>query len=170
MPGTFNSRITHASNASELRLNHYPPVSASTLRGGQVSRIWPHFDLGVITLLFTSSVGGLEVEDRLAPEPQTFIPVEPESQEELIVNISETLQRWTNDKLPAGLHRVSFPQGLAETGDRVEIPRRYSIAYLCKADRDSPVGSIPAFAEGDVPKYEDITALEYHRSRLLAAY
>jgi isopenicillin N synthase-like dioxygenase len=169
-PGTFNSKVTHEHNASELRLNHYPPVPAAILRSGQVSRIWPHFDLGVITLLFTSSVGGLEVEDRRSPESETFIPVVPEMEAELIVNISETLQRWTNDKLPAGLHRVSIPRELTETNDNSEIPRRYSVAYLAKADRQAPVGSIPVFATGEIPRYEDITALEYHRSRLLTAY
>jgi len=169
-PGTFNNRVTHANNASELRLNHYPPVPADTLREGKVSRIWPHFDLGVITLLFTSSVGGLEVEDRPAGKPQRFIAVEPETEAELIVNVSETLQRWTNDQLPAGLHRVSIPRELSECGNGVEIPRRYSIAYLCKADREALVGSIPDFTVGEAPRYENMTALEYHRSRLLTAY
>jgi isopenicillin N synthase-like dioxygenase len=37
--GTFNNLISHEKNASELRLNHYPPIPASVLRGGQVSRI-----------------------------------------------------------------------------------------------------------------------------------
>lgn len=172
-PGTFNRLITHENNASELRLNHYPPVPASMLQSGQVSRIWPHFDLGVITLLFTSSVGGLEVEDRMSHGPQKFIPVEPEGEAELIVNISETLQRWTDDQLPAGLHRVSVPKSLEEDikhDKNVEVPRRYSIAFLCKADRQAPVGTIPFFQTGETPRYQDICASEYHRLRLLAAY
>lgn len=172
--GTFNNLVTHESNASELRLNHYPPVPASLLRSGQVSRIWPHFDLGVITLLFASGVGGLEVEDRKAAAgTQTFIPVEPETSAELIVNISETLQRWTDDRLPAGLHRVSVPKTLEEriqTDTNAEIPRRYSIAYLAKADRQVSVGTIPAFQTGEKPRYQSVTAAEYHRSRLLTAY
>ncbi|KAH8819905.1 2OG-Fe(II) oxygenase-like protein [Xylogone sp. PMI_703] len=171
--GTFTNLITHEKNASELRLNHYPPVPASVLHSGNVARIWPHFDLGVITLLFSSSVGGLEVEDRKAPGPQSFIPIEPENEDELIVNISETLQRWTDDQLPAGLHRVSIPKDIEEklNGDKnAEVPRRYSIAYLCKADRQAPVGTISAFQVGDAPRYKDMTASEYHRSRLLAAY
>lgn len=172
-PGTFNRLITHENNASELRLNHYPPVPASLLQSGQVSRIWPHFDLGVITLLFTSSVGGLEVEDRISPGPQKFIPVEPETEAELIVNISETLQRWTDDQLPAGLHRVSVPKALEEKinhDENVEVPRRYSIAFLCKADRQAPVGTIPFFQTGEAPRYEAVCASEYHRLRLLTAY
>ncbi|KAK9415785.1 putative Fe2OG dioxygenase domain-containing protein [Seiridium unicorne] len=166
--GTFNRLITREKNASELRLNHYPPVPVSVLQSGQVSRIWPHFDLGVITLLFASSVGGLEVEDRKVSQgkDKTFIPVEPESEGELIVNISETLQRWTDDQLPAGLHRVSIPRDQ----DATEVPGRYSIAYLCKADRQAPVGTIADFQTGEKPRYLNMTASEYHRSRLLTAY
>nr|A0A411KUQ7.1 RecName: Full=2-oxoglutarate-dependent dioxygenase ucsF; AltName: Full=UCS1025A pyrrolizidinone biosynthesis cluster protein F [Acremonium sp.]QBC88150.1 UcsF [Acremonium sp.] len=172
-PGTLNNMITKENNASELRLNHYPPVPAGTLRNGNVARIWPHFDLGVITLLFTSAVGGLEVEDRNAPGPQTFIPVEPETEAELIVNISETLQRWTDDHLPAGLHRVTIPKDLdteIQNDANVEIPGRYSIAYLCKADREADVGTLPVFQTGEAPRYKAMTASEYHRSRLLTAY
>ncbi|EED17268.1 gibberellin 20-oxidase, putative [Talaromyces stipitatus ATCC 10500] len=169
--GTLNGNISSKTHsASELRLNHYPPIAMNTLRTGQVSRIWLHFDLGVITLLFASSVGGLEVEDRNAPAQQTFIAVNPESEAELVVNISETLQRWTNDELRAGLHRVSFPTQLDQNGGDVEIPARYSIAYFCKADRQASLGSLPAFTRGTKPLYPDITALEYHRSRLQTAY
>ncbi|KAL2159577.1 hypothetical protein VTH06DRAFT_2146 [Thermothelomyces fergusii] len=173
---TFNGLVTHERNASELRLNHYPPVAASQLLSGRVSRIWPHFDLGVITLLFTSGVGGLEVEDRKAgqqQQQQVFIPVEAETPAELIVNISETLQRWTDDRLPAGLHRVSTPRELEErirAGADVVVPRRYSIAYLCKADRQASVGTLPPFRTEEQARYQDMTAAEYHRQRLLTAY
>ena len=172
--GTFNNLITSEKSASELRMNHYPSVPASVLRGGNVARIWPHFDLGVITLLFSSAVGGLEVEDRKAPgSSRSFVPIEPESDDELIVNISETLQRWTDDQLPAGLHQVSIPRDVEESIQRdehVEVPRRYSIAYFCKADREAPVGTISTFQTSDAPRYQNMTASEYHRSRLLAAY
>jgi isopenicillin N synthase-like dioxygenase len=167
--GTLNSHVNAQRGASELRLNHYPETSSDILRSGRVSRIWPHFDLGVVTLLFSTSLQGLEVEDRPNGPETTFIPVEPESSFELIVNISETLQRWTNDRLPAGLHRVQMPREIGEaTG--VQIPSRYSVAYFCKADRDAPAGTLPAFTENGKAKYENITASEYHRQRLVQAY
>ena len=166
--GSFLNRITHEANASELRLNHYPAIDVKEIRSGGVSRIWPHFDLGVITLLFQDGVGGLEFEDR--SQSGTFERVQCGNQAEMVVNVSETLQRWTNGTLGAGLHRVNVPEDLEgkETG---MLPERYSIAYFCKADRGASVGPLRQFVnEGVEPKYEDISAIEYHQQRLQSAY
>ena len=166
--GTFLDKITRDGNASEIRLNHYPAIDIEEIKRGEVSRIWPHFDLGVITLLFQDGVGGLEFENR--KQSGTFSRVECGAQSEMIVNVSETLQRWTNDVLPAGLHRVNLPDYMEgkETGI---IPERYSIAYFCKADRGASVGPLKQFVhEGTDPVYEDMQAIEYHRQRLQSAY
>ncbi|CAG8949079.1 hypothetical protein HYFRA_00002208 [Hymenoscyphus fraxineus] len=164
--GTFLQKITREKNASELRMNHYPAIEVSEIRGGKVSRIWPHFDLGVITLLFQDSVGGLEFENR--QQKGTFCRIQCGSTSEMVVNVSETLQRWTNDFLPAGLHRVSLPP-LLENSEEGLIPERYSIAYFCKADRDASVGALEPFKCPNT-KYRDITALEYQQQRLESAY
>jgi len=154
--------------ASELRVNHYPPITVEKMRGGSVNRIWPHFDLGILTLLWTRGASGLEFQDRM--EKDNFIPLQQESPYELIVNVSETLQRWTNDALPAGLHQVTIPRALRNKDDGV-IPERYSIAYFCKADRNALVGTMEHFIDSaDDAKYENVTALEYHRARLHDAY
>ena len=166
--GAFLDKITHEHNASEFRLLHYPAIDVETIRGGRVSRIWPHFDLGVITLLFQDRVGGLEFENR--EEQGTFEGVECGSPSDLVVNISETLQRLTNGRLTAGLHRVNLPESLkdAKIG---ELPERYSIAYFCKADREASVGPLAQFVDEDTgTKYSNITAIEYHQQRLLSAY
>ena len=166
--GTFLDKITHNHNASEFRFNHYPAIDIETIKSGRVSRIWPHFDLGVITLLFQDKVGGLEFEDREARG--TFQRVECGAPSEMVVNVSETLQRLTNDRLPAGLHRVNIPSNMEgqETGT---LPERYSIAYFCKADRNASVGPLRQFVSQDMSaKYKDVTAIEYHQQRLLSAY
>ena len=167
-PGTFLSAVTHANNASELRLNHYPAIPLREIDSGTVSRIWPHFDLGVITLLFQDgNCSGLEFEDRSQPGGKSFNRVQCGDPVEMVVNVSETLQRWTNGKLPAGLHRVNVPQGLE--GD--VVPERYSVAYFCKADRGADIGSLEPFVgPGDSKAYESITAIEYHQQRLQSAY
>ena len=166
-PATFQNRIH---NASELRMNHYPPISMETIRQGNVNRIWPHFDLGVLTMLWTSGAPGLEFQNRLDTQGKSFIPVVPQSQYEMIINVSETLQRWSNDVLPAGLHQVTTPPELKDAEEGI-IPRRFSIAYFCKANRDTSVGTLPPFVDSvQGAKYKDITALEYHQSRLKAAY
>ena len=166
--GAFLDRITRESNASEMRLNHYPAIDVQEIRSGGVSRIWPHFDLGVITLLFQDSVGGLEFENR--SQHGTFERVECNRPDEMIVNVSETLQRWTNGTLGAGLHRVNVPEEL-EDRDTGSLPERYSIAYFCKADRSASVGPLKQFVNaGTQPKYEDMSAIEYHQQRLQSAY
>ena len=162
--GSFVTKCT--GKASELRLLHYPSISTRDIQKGKVSRIWPHFDLGVITLLFQDHVGGLEIQERASPTPDTFIAVGCERQSDMVVNISETLQRWTNDRLPAGLHRVTTPRGMVDG----MIPERYTVAYFCKADRNARVGSLPQFCVRELRKYENMTALEYHQQRLASAY
>ena len=166
--GSFLDRITHEANASEMRLNHYPAIDVQEIKGGGVSRIWPHFDLGVITLLFQDGVGGLEFENR--NQHGTFERVACSRPDEMVVNVSETLQRWTNGTLGAGLHRVNVPEEL-EDKDTGFLPERFSIAYFCKADRGASVGPLKQFVKAGVkPKYEDISAIEYHQQRLQSAY
>ena len=168
--GTFNRLITHSANASELRLNHYPAIDLAELKTGTVSRIWPHFDLGVITLLFQNRVSGLEFEDRQHGGEDKFLRVDSDDPCEMIVNVSETLQRWTNGRLLAGLHRVGLPPELDLVEEGV-LKERFSVPYFCKADRAATVGSLEEFVKaGEKPLYEDMTAIQYHQYRLESAY
>ena len=164
--GTLSAQCV--GGASEMRLNHYPPISVAQMRQGNVSRIWPHTDLGVLTLLFQDAVGGLEIEDRL--NRGTFCPVPRGQWNEMIVNVSETLERWTNGVLPAGVHQVTVPPGLSGQDDAI-IPARYSNAFFVKADRHADVGALSHFVKpGEEPRYKAMTALEYHTSRVATAY
>ena len=166
--GAFLEKITHGKNASEMRLNHYPAIEVEEIKRGVISRIWPHFDLGVITLLFQDNVGGLEFENRR--EAGQFEKVQCGNPIEMVVNVSETLQRWTNGNLQAGLHRVNIPEEL-EGKESGILPERYSVAYFCKADRVASVGPLKEFTqEGCAPKYDDISAIDYHLQRLQSAY
>lgn len=162
-PTTFTSRCTN--EASTIRINHFPPVSRETLESGQVSRIWPHNDFGIISLVFPDRTGGLEYEDR--QNPGTFIPMPYEGDNEVVVLISETFQRWTNGAVRAGLHRVTKPVDMV--GDTV--PERWSLVYFCKADRHVNVGPLQEFVNAELePMYEDLTALEYQSMRNAVHY
>lgn len=166
--GSFLDKMTREKNASEARLLHYPEIDMMDINKGAVSRIWPHFDLGVITLLLQDGVGGLECENR--DRRGTFRAVGSNSPSELIVNVSETLQRWTNDVLPAGLHRVTVPRAFEKLESGI-VPERYSVTYFLKADREASVGPLPQFVSGCCEaKYDNMTAIEYHLSRLKSAY
>ncbi|KKK25311.1 hypothetical protein AOCH_003303 [Aspergillus ochraceoroseus] len=176
-------------NSSELRLNHYPAAKCSDLRDGAVMRISSHTDFGTITLLFQDSTGGLEIEDQHCPG--AYIPVVPpasldRSPAEMIVNVGDCLQRWTNDHLRSANHRVTLPVGLkrnvagnvvggrgqGEPREDIVVQDRYSVAYFGKPNRDVLVGSIPALLKDDeeVRYQEDITAWQYNQSRLLQTY
>jgi isopenicillin N synthase-like dioxygenase len=168
-PGAFVSRCIPA--ASEIRLNHYPKVSLETLSKGKIKRTWPHTDFGIITLLFQDTVGGLELQDRKSPK--NFVPVtpgDPDSPTEMVVNISDTFQRWTNDVIRAGVHQVSVPASMKDKKEGI-CPDRYSCIFFFKADRNTSVGPLPDFiVPGRPAAYEEMTALEYQQQRTKVLY
>ncbi|OJI99007.1 hypothetical protein ASPVEDRAFT_80633 [Aspergillus versicolor CBS 583.65] len=151
-----------ARNSSELRLNHYPAVKPDELS-----------DFGTITLLFQDSVGGLEVEDQA--EPGRYLAVEPADCADIIVNVGDCLQRWTNDRLRSANHRVTLPRGSLDVesdGDSGLVDSRYSIAYFGKPSRDETVRTLTALLRpGEEAKYKDeITAWQFNQLRLLQTY
>ncbi|KAI9047431.1 hypothetical protein LZ554_008875 [Drepanopeziza brunnea f. sp. 'monogermtubi'] len=167
--GTLVQRCIPA--ASEIRLNHYPASSLELLNDGKSKRTWPHTDFGIITLLFQDQVGGLELENRA--EPYTFVPVmpgKPGEPSELIVNISDTFQRWTNGVIRAGLHRVDVPISMKGKTTGV-CPDRYSSIFFFKAARDTLVGPLSVFVtEENSAKYDNITALQFQQQMTKMLY
>ncbi|QBZ53675.1 hypothetical protein PoMZ_09363, partial [Pyricularia oryzae] len=149
--------------ASEISLNRYPQIATETLAEGHTKRIWPHTDYGVITLLFQDGVGGLELEDRT--RPGEFLPVTPTApggRAEMVVNASDTFERWTNGVVRAGLHRVTLPCD----EKRAVVPERYSCAFFQKASRETSAGPLPHFVTEDNPaRYDEITALQFQQRR-----
>ena len=164
-PGTLVERCTPA--ASELRLNHYPPITIEKLKEGLTKRTWPHSDFGIITLLFQDAVGGLELEDRTTGN---FVPVVRNHPCEMVVNVSDTFQRLTNDVIRVGLHQVTNPVHMKDM-ENGTLPERYSSVYFFKAHRDTSVGPLPAFVGPQQPAhYPDMTALEFHRESTKVLY
>ncbi|PFH63359.1 hypothetical protein XA68_12323 [Ophiocordyceps unilateralis] len=150
-------------NTAELRLNHYPRCEASMFSKG-ARRISEHTDFGTITLLFQDSVGGLEIEDQHMPGRYMAVPCEDTS--EMIVNIGDCLQRWTNGKFRSASHRVVLPPGMQALAEE-----RYSVAYFGKPARSQSVGTLPVFLrEGEEPKYHNMTAWEYNQEKLTLTY
>ena len=167
-------------SASDMRLNHYPALRRDEVQDGRTSRISPHTDFGAVSLLLQDGVGGLEIEERESGRRllRAFVAVPPVP-DEMIVNASDTLQRWTNDVVKAGLHRVTVPTTTTTTtGIRQDesegglLSERFSMAYFFKAGRGASVGPLPQFADSQRqqqqqrnPKYQDMTALEYQKRR-----
>ncbi|CAN8105226.1 unnamed protein product [Discula destructiva] len=163
-PDTLVDRCRPA--VSEIRLNRYPPTAVERLADGRVKRTWPHTDFGIITLLFQDHVGGLELEDRT--RPGTFVPVTPvkigEGQKcEMVVNISDTFQRWTNGVIKAGLHQVAAPPAYKANTEGM-LPERHSCVFFFKASRDTSAGPLPQFVTAENPaQYDEMTALQYQQ-------
>ena len=165
--GTLTARCNR--NHNELRLNHYPATTIEEIKNGRVRRSGAHTDYGVLTFLVQDRNGGLETQDRSAQNVK-FVPVSAEDPSEVVINVADTLQRWTNEVLPAGLHQVGIP-GTRQGETSGVLPERYSIAYFQKSNRDELVGSLPEFVSEKRPaEYENITAIEYHKQRHAVLY
>ncbi|KAL8692118.1 MAG: hypothetical protein Q9218_002786 [Villophora microphyllina] len=166
--GVYDGCITKrcVPSGTDLRLTHYNKIPLEEITTGRKIRIASHSDFGIITLLFQDGVGGLEVQDRSNPDLESFIPVRPTNDTEMVINLGATMQRWTNDKLFGGIHRVAMPEGLKgiNGSSDIMIPGRTSIAYLFKAKKEVSVGPIAAFVDEKHPaKYPEMTGLEYHQ-------
>lgn len=150
--------------ASEIRMNHYPSISVEKLSDGRVKRTWPHTDFGIVTLLFQDQVGGLELEDR--SKPGTFVPVAPPGpgrKGEIVANISNTFERWTNTAIRAGLHQVTVPPTYKKATEG-SLPPRHSCVFFFKASRETSVGPLSHFVTAERPaKFDNVTALEYQQ-------
>ncbi|EHK21337.1 uncharacterized protein TRIVIDRAFT_93146 [Trichoderma virens Gv29-8] len=157
-------------SATDMRLTHYPEITVDELQSGRTTRIAPHTDFGPITLLFQDSTGGLEIEDRTITKGNPFVPLPPTDTTEMILNVGDTLTRWTNGRITGGMHQVAVPEAMkGESG--LVIPSRMSMAYLFKAGRDTSVGPLPKFVSTKEPAiYPDITALEFQRWRNSIVY
>lgn len=159
----YGSLVKHCMpSGTDLRLTHYPPIPVEELKSGHTSRIAPHSDFGIITLLFQDSVGGLEIEDR--SNLGTYVPVLPSDTTEMVVNVGDTLQHWTNAKLTGGVHRVTIPEAMKEKND-VVVPERFTAAFLFKAERNVSIGPLPHFVGCDASDNLNMTALEFQKLR-----
>jgi len=124
----------HDENNSSLRLLRYPKGTTQT-----GNRCKEHSDYGTITLLLTDGVvSGLE-----AFHEGTWIPVpHDEPVGALVVNAGSLLETWTNQAIPATLHRVAGPASTGSTSspksllDAVKRDRT-SIAFFADPNQDA---------------------------------
>ncbi len=134
-----------------LRLLHYPPVEPAP-DGTLPVPTEPHTDYGLITLLATDGVAGLEVK----PLGGAWTPVDARPGQ-LVVNLGDMMARWTNDLYRSTPHRVVGP---AE-GDRISIP------FFVNPDPATIVETIPACVTDERPaRYEPVTAGEFLARRI----
>ena len=138
---------------SILRAIHYPPITQepkSAIRAEQ------HEDINLITLLVGASADGLEILTKQGEwVAVTSLP------EQIVVNVGDMLQRFTNNRLRSTTHRVvNPPRELWHTS-------RFSIPFFLHPKSDMSLACLPSCISESSPKqYDDITAGAYLDERL----
>jgi isopenicillin N synthase-like dioxygenase len=142
------------SGNSILRPIHYPPITAHDIPN---VRAGAHEDINFITLLVGASAAGLEVFSRKGE----WVPFTA-SEDTIVVNIGDMLQRLTNHVYPSTTHRVVNPPG-----DQARKPR-YSTPFFLHPNPDFLISTLPGCISSDNPdRYpEPITAHGYLEQRL----
>ncbi|KAI1415384.1 Clavaminate synthase-like protein [Hypoxylon sp. FL1857] len=163
------SEATAGGQGAELNLNFYPEVERNVINGDAhlerdsdviMRRIWPHSDLGVVSALFPDRVGytGLEILVR-EPTGDKFVPLAIEEEGDMILLVADTLERWTNGRVLAAVHRVGLPPVDTHLGN---VSERRSAVMFFRPPPTADLGPLPCFLSADKPaKYEHITAEEY---------
>eukprot|EP00879_Flechtneria_rotunda_P019606 GHRR01020600.1.p1 GENE.GHRR01020600.1~~GHRR01020600.1.p1 ORF type:complete len:269 (+),score=76.30 GHRR01020600.1:898-1704(+) len=132
-----------------LRPLHYTAQVSAPSQG--VFGAGAHSDYGMLTILATDEVPGLQVHlggswHEVQPIPGTFI-----------INLGDMLERWTNGLFKSTLHRVVNTSG----------QERYSIPFFFEPNFDTEVECLPCCVSKERPAaYPPTTAGEY----LLAKY
>jgi isopenicillin N synthase-like dioxygenase len=143
------------------RLLHYPPQPRVALPG-QVG-CGEHTDWGCLTVVAQDDVGGLQVrQDGPCGTQWADVPPVPGA---LVVHGGDLLQRWTNDRWHAPVHRVVNRAGTRD---------RWAIAFFLDLDPFARIEPLPTCITPDRPaRYAATTPSLYgaemaRRSRLAA--
>jgi isopenicillin N synthase-like dioxygenase len=139
-----------------LPMNHYPEPRSAPLPGQL--RAGAHTDFGSLTILaLDDAPGGLQVE---LPD-RTWQDVTAGSGQ-LIVNIGDMMQRWTNDRWRSTLHRVVNPPL-----DSGRLSRRMSIGFFLHPNYETRISSLPTCVGPGTPaKYPEVLAGELIRAKM----
>ncbi|MFQ6627104.1 hypothetical protein Gotur_006214 [Gossypium turneri] len=90
-----------------IRLLHYPGDLNSSSE--EIFGASAHSDYGMVTLLVTDGVPGLQICREKSKQPQVWEDVSSMSGA-FIVNIGDMMERWTNGLFRSTLHRVLQPR------------------------------------------------------------
>ena len=94
-----------------------------------------HSDYGSLTLLFQhENQAGLEVLNRSA---NTWHSVEARN-DLIVVNFGDAFEYWSKGLIKSTVHRVCLPSGQVPNEDR------FSVAYFCDPNGETPLTPIPS--------------------------
>lgn len=142
-----------AGGHSIFRAIHYPAQPELPEDG---IRAAAHEDINLITLLMGASAEGLEVISE-----GKWVPIHV-TNDALVINVGDMLQRLTNGVLSSTTHRVVNP-----TADMRHLPR-FSMPFFVHPKEDMPLNCLDHCISADRPKaFSDITAGAYLHERLV---
>ncbi|KAJ8768664.1 hypothetical protein K2173_023568 [Erythroxylum novogranatense] len=135
-----------------MRLLHYGGQISDPSKG--IYGAGAHSDYGLITLLATDDVFGLQICKDKDAQPQVWEYIQP-VKGAFVVNLGDMLERWSNCIFKSTLHRV-----LGNGQDR------YSIAYFVEPSHDCLVECLPTCkSEKNPPKFPPIKCSTYLSQR-----
>ncbi len=111
---------------TSMRAIHYPRLRTAPAPGAL--RAGAHSDYGTFTILRTDDVAGLEIQ---APDGE-WLPVAPRP-DTFVVNLGDSIARWTNDRWRSTIHRVAVSD---------PAPRQ-SMAFFHMANWDATIETLP---------------------------
>nr|AAM92286.1 putative gibberellin oxidase [Oryza sativa Japonica Group] len=140
-----------------LRLLHYPGEINESDDGNYGASA--HSDYGILTLLATDGIPGLQICREKDRHPQLWEDVH-HIDGALIINIGDLLERWTNCVFRSTLHRV------------VAVGKeRYSVAFFLDPDPDLVVQCLESCcSEACPPRFPPIKSGDYLEERLSSTY
>lgn len=150
----FDSMVNRG--ISILRPIHYFPITDAKSLENDAVRAAEHGDINLITLLMGASSEGLQVKNR----DGLWIDINTQPGE-IVVNVGDMLDRYTNGVLKSTIHRVINPPNA-----NLDKPR-YSIPFFMHANPDASLASLEScITEENPKKFKDATAEEFLMERL----
>ena len=150
----FEDKVIHGN--SILRQIHYFPIENPEEVPADAVRAAEHGDINLITLLMGASADGLQVLRRDGKWiPITALP------DQLVVNVGDMLERFTNKKLKSTIHRVVNPPR-----EKMNTSR-YSIPFFMHPRSEMDLSCLSScISEAQPKQFTDITAGEFLEERL----
>lgn len=159
-PSYFLDKIER--HISVLRVVNYPALTEVPGEGEE--RAGAHADTGAVTLLWNDDPPGRPGLQVRTPDGAWIDVVrEPDS---FIVNIGNTLMRWTNDRFVSTMHRVVNPPVV----NGKSLPR-LSIPYFCQPAYEAVIECISTCqGPGNPSRYPPITSGDILTQRYASSY
>jgi len=158
-----------------LRLLNYPQLEYQKENRSLHIRAGAHTDYGAMTIL-KSGGPGLQLQlsahktngEIGGDDTSSWIDVPHLSEDTLIINLGDLMQRWTNDRWRSTLHRViavADDDGSKRNGDVPEIfesARRQSIAFFVNMNGNATIVPFDSCVDSEHPsQYDAIKASDY---------